>query len=124
MIYFFAADTTKFKVGRSTDMLSRLRSYNVGRVEDIVLKYVAIVSDSILIERCIKKKLKPFEVIEGREIFELNPSDIKEAINDCYSSLTSNTAHKQLLEDLATLTGYYAYIKDKKMIKPYVVIET
>ena len=61
---FFAADTSKFKVGRSKDMLGRLRSYNVGRVQSIDLKYVAVVKDSIIIEKCIKKKLKPFEVVE------------------------------------------------------------
>ena len=69
-IYFFAVDERKndiFKIGRTKDILHRLRNYNnnkkkfyffiiillnVGRIREVDLKYLALVKNSILIEKC------------------------------------------------------------------------
>jgi hypothetical protein len=34
----------------------------------------------------------------------------------------SEKAHGDLLEEVSTITGFYSYVRDKKTIKPYVVI--
>jgi hypothetical protein len=47
-----------WKVGRTSDIVQRLRNYNVGRIQEIDLKYLAIVKNRLLIEKCIKLKLK------------------------------------------------------------------
>ncbi len=59
MIYFFAVDERYpniLKYGRSIDIVKRLRTYNSGRIKDVELKYLAIVKNSKLIEKCIKMK--------------------------------------------------------------------
>ena len=59
-IYFFAVDNRKmnWKIGRTTDIIQRLRNYNIGRIKEVDLKYLAIVKNSLLVEQCIKLKLK------------------------------------------------------------------
>ena len=121
-IYFFAASERSFKVGRSGKIVKRIRDYNVGKIEDPELKYVALLRNSVLIERLIKKKLKPFESIRNGEIYEIEPENIKKIINECYKLSVEEKTHRNLLEEIAELTGFYSYVKDKKTIKPYVVI--
>jgi hypothetical protein len=54
-----------------TDIISRLKTYNTGRVHEVDLKYLAIVKNSKLIEKCIKFKLKNKQFYENREIYEV-----------------------------------------------------
>jgi hypothetical protein len=37
-----------------------LKVYNTGRIKEVDLKYLALVKNSILIEKCMKFKLKKF----------------------------------------------------------------
>lgn len=73
-IYFFAVDERKpdlLKVGKTKDIVLRLRNYNVGRIKEVELKYFALVKNSLLIENCIKLKLKANQVFENKEIFKV-----------------------------------------------------
>jgi len=60
-VYFFAVDERHdniFKIGQTYDIVVRLRNYNVGRIKEIDLKYLAIVKNYVLVEKCIKLKIK------------------------------------------------------------------
>jgi hypothetical protein len=74
-IYFFAADERYkniLKVGKSIKILEQIRNYsplgvygytyNVGRIKEIELKYLALVKNPLLIEKCIKLLLKKNQV--------------------------------------------------------------
>ncbi len=55
-IYFFAAHERKediFKVGKSSSIVERLRNYNVGRIKEVHLKYLALVKNPLLIEKSV-----------------------------------------------------------------------
>lgn len=55
-IYFFAVDeqhSNVFKIGRTYDIINRLRNYNVGKLYETDLKYYALVKNSLLIEICL-----------------------------------------------------------------------
>lgn len=123
-IYFFAVDNRKmdWKIGRTTDILQRLRNYNVGRIKEIDLKYLAIVKNSLLIEKCVKLKLKKNQVVPNKEIYHVEPKIIKNIVNECYCKYVSENKSKDLYEELSTLLGLYAYTKDKENIKPYIII--
>jgi len=121
-IYFFAANERAFKVGRSEKIVKRIRNYNVGKIDDTELKYLALVKNSVLIERCLKNKLKPFESIRNCEVYQIEPSTIEKIINECYCLNVSKKSHGNLLDEISTITGFYSYVKDKKTIKPYIVI--
>lgn len=124
-IYFFAADERKpelLKVGKTKDIVLRLRNYNVGRIKEVELKYFALVKNSLLIENCIKLKLKANQVFENKEIFRVEPKALKKVIDDCYCKYVSSKKNEEMYEDISHLLGLYAYTKDKIHIKPYVVI--
>jgi hypothetical protein len=124
-IYFFAVNESKnnlFKVGSTRNIISRLRVYNVGRIKDVELKYLAIVKNSSLIEKCIRLKLKTKQYIKNREIYEVNSDKLKSIIKECYCKYVTDKENSTMYDELYQLAGLYSYIKDKKTIKPYVII--
>lgn len=124
-IYFFAVDERKpdlLKFGKTIDIIQRLRNYNVGRIKEVDLKYFALVKNSLLIENCVKLKLKPNKLFENKEIFKVEPQILKKVINDCYCKYVSKQQNEELYKEISDLLGLYAYTKDKINIKPYVII--
>jgi 23S rRNA maturation mini-RNase III len=124
-IYFFAADERKqdiLKVGKSSKIVERLRNYNVGRIKEVELKYVALVKNPLLIEKCIKLLLKKKQVVSGKELFEIDPKILKKVIDDCYCKHVSVKENKDLYDEISNLLGMYVYVKDKLNIKPYIII--
>ena len=123
-IYFFAVDNRKmdWKVGRSIDIVQRLRNYNVGRIKEVDLKYLAIVKNSLIIEKCIKLKLKKNQTVSNKEIYHVEPSIIKQIVSECYCKYVSENTNKDLYEELAELLGMYSYTKGKENIQPYIII--
>lgn len=117
-IYFFAADERKnlLKIGRTQNIISRLKTYNTGRVNEIDLKYLAIVKNSKLIEKCIKLKLKSKQIYENREIYEINHNKLKKIIVDCYCKYVTKKENDTLYNELSQLAGLYSYIKNKKTL--------
>ncbi len=124
-IYFFAADERKKlnKVGITKDIVSRLKTYNTGRIYEIDLKYFAIVKNAKLIEKCIKMKLKNKQYYENREIYEVDPVKLKKIILDCYCKYVTKKENDTLYNELSQLALLYSYVKNKKNIKPYVIID-
>jgi 23S rRNA maturation mini-RNase III len=124
-IYFFAADERKqdiLKVGKSSKIVERLRNYNVGRIKEVELKYVALVKNPLLIEKCIKLLLKKKQVFSGKELFEINPKILKKVIDECYCKHVSAKDNKDLYDEISNLLGMYVYVKDKLNIKPFIII--
>ena len=123
-IYFFAIDDRKntYKIGSTENIINRLRVYNVGRIKDVELKYFALVKNKKLIENCMKLKLKNKQVIEGREIYKINPEKLKKIIDNCYCNNTTKKENEELYEELSELLNMYSYVKNKVNIKPYIII--
>jgi phage anti-repressor protein len=123
-LYFFAADERKnlLKVGITKDIISRLKTYNTGRINEIDLKYLAIVKNSKLIEKCIKLKLKTKQFYKNREIYEVEHTKLKKIIVDCYCKYVTKKENDTMYNELSQLADLYSYIKNKKHIKPYVII--
>jgi phage anti-repressor protein len=124
-IYFFAIDDRNpniFKVGRSSDIVQRLRNYNVGRINEIELKYFALVRNSLLIEKCIKFALDKNKIYKNKEIFKVEPHILKKIIDECYCKNVSKKQNMILYEEISNLLGLYTYTKDKVHISPYIII--
>lgn len=124
-IYFFMVDDRKpnfFKVGRTIDIVNRLRNYNVGRIKEVDLKYFAIVKNSLLIENCLKFNLKNKQVFNNKEIYNTTSETIKKIIDKCYCKYISKKENEELYKELSDLLGLYSYSKNKVNIKPYIII--
>jgi phage anti-repressor protein len=124
-IYFFVIDERNpelIKIGHTTSIVQRLRNYNVGRIREVDLKYLAVVKNSLLIERCVKELLKGKQFRSNREIYRVEPEKIKRVIDECYCKHVSNENNSELYMDLSNLLGLYSYSKNKVHIKPYIII--
>ena len=100
-----------------------MRNYNVGRIKEVDLKYFALVQNSLLIEKCMKLKLKKNQVIENTEIYKIDAIALKKIIKNCYCTYVSSKANEKLYQEIADLLGLCAYAKDKVNIKPYIIID-
>jgi hypothetical protein len=124
-IYFFAVDERYpdiFKIGRATNILDRLSNYNVGRIKEVDLKYLALVKNNLLIENCMKLKLKKNQFIKGKEIYKIDPIMLVKIIKKCYCKYVSKQKNEELYKEISDLIGLCGYIKGKVNIKPYVII--
>jgi len=117
-IYFFAVDQRKKlnKIGITSDIISRLKTYNTGRIYEIDLKYLSIVKNSKLIEKCIKLKLKNKQYYENREIYEVDPDKLKKIILNCYCKYVTKKENDTMYHELSQLSGLYSYVKNKKIL--------
>ena len=124
-IYFFAVDDRKndiFKIGRTNNIINRLRNYNIGRIKEIDLKYLVLVKNSVVIEKCMKLKLERKQLINNREIYSVEPTKLKKIIDECYCKYISKKENNKLYEEISNLLGLYSYTKNKIHIKPYIII--
>jgi hypothetical protein len=125
MIYVIAIDERKkdlLKPGSTKGIIQRLRNYNVGRIKEVDLKYLAVVKNAFLIEKCLKTSLKDQQVIKGKELFKIELPLIKQAIHDCFCKHVKQKEQEELYNELSNLLGLYSYTKNKKNIAPYVII--
>jgi phage anti-repressor protein len=124
-IYFFVIDDRKpdiFKIGRTTSIVQRLRNYNVGRIKEVDLKYLALVKNNVLIEKCMKTLLKNKQFRPDREIYKVEPEQLKKVIDECYCKNVSSENNAELYKEISDLMGLYSYTKNKVNIKPYIII--
>ena len=125
-IYFFAIDNRKhiFKIGHTMNILQRLRNYNIGRINEVDLKYFAIVKNRLLIEKCVKLVLKNNQILPNKEIYQVDPGALKKVIDECYCKYVNKAENDILYNELGSLIGLYAYTRNKVNIKPYIIIDT
>lgn len=126
MIYVIAVDERKkdiLKAGSTRrGIIERLRNYNVGRIKEVELKYLAVVKNAFLIEKCLNLKLKDKKIYKGKELFKIELSQIKKAVEECFCKYTKQKDADEIYEEMANLLGLYSYSKKKKNIKPYIII--
>lgn len=125
-IYFFAADERNpniLKIGQTRKIIERLRNYNVGRIKEVELKYFALVKNPVLVEKCVKVKLKNNELFKNKELFVIEPFKLKKIIDECYCKYVSKDENDELYSEISELLGLYSYVKDKVNIKPYIIIK-
>lgn len=124
-IYFIVIDKRRsslVKIGRSRDIIQRLRNYNVGRIDEVDLKYYAIVKNSIAIENCLKSLLKKNQFYENREIYKINHKKLKDVIYNCYKKNVNVKENKELYDDLSAMLGVYSFTKNDSNFEPFVII--
>jgi phage anti-repressor protein len=119
-IYVFLSDERYpgvFKTGRTVDIISRLATYNTGRINEIDLKYLAVVNDPVAIEKCMKMKLDKYRYLDRKELFKVNIDILKDIIKTCVCK-----TEKELNNFQEDIHGMIKYLEDKKAIKPFIVI--
>jgi DNA-binding Lrp family transcriptional regulator len=125
-IYFFQVDDryeNTYKVGRTRDIIKRLRSYNVGRVKEVELKYLALVKNAKLIESLVGYALKENRIKENREIYQVSAENLQKLIENIYCSNISTEENEMLYKEIFNLPNSCKYNKNIQVeLKPYIVI--
>lgn len=96
------------KIGRSSDLLSRLRNYNSGRADDVELLYTYRVPDIVSAERCVKALLKKYQYRKYKEVYQADVDMVKELIKGCGDLSAKLHQKKQKM----TLTGGFYIVVD------------
>lgn len=96
-----------YKIGRSKDLIQRLRTYNTGRQDDVDLLYIYKSSNIYAAEQCVKGYLKEYQLKKYKEVYQTNLSMIKQLIKEC-TNLDVKLVHKNTREKM--LGGYYIVI--------------
>lgn len=113
--YFFAIDENYakdvFKIGHTSDIIKRLNNYNVGRINEIDLKYLAIVYDSKEVEKCMKKKLEKYQYIKNKEIYKIDERFVLEVMKKCQCD---DNHLCEMLKYLENKTGIISFMIIKK----------
>jgi hypothetical protein len=70
----------------------------------------------------MKIKLKNNQVFPDKEIYEIEATKIKNIIDECYCKYVNKKESEELYKEIANLLELYSYTKNKKNIKPYIII--
>lgn len=111
-IYIIRASESKdslVKIGRTTDIVSRLRNYNSGQADDVELLYSYRTDDIVTTEACVKAFLMKYKYRKYKEVYQANLDIIKELIAGC-DKLVAKVQHKQ---EASVMTGGYYIVIDK-----------
>lgn len=86
-IYIIALDENNdiYKIGRTENLANRIKNYQVGKIDNVDIKYLAIVEDPLLIENCIKLFLNKYQYKEKTEIYKMSLTEITYIIEKCYA---------------------------------------
>jgi phage anti-repressor protein len=86
IIYILKAlnsDTTLYKLGKTTNLKNRLKTYNSGNANDIEPLFILPVKDIDSVESCIKKGCKKFQYRKYKEVYEIDIEVLKEVMEEC-----------------------------------------
>ena len=95
------------KIGRSSDLLARLRNYDSGRADDVELLYTYRVPDIVSAERCVKALLKKYQYRKYKEVYQADVDMVKELIKGC-GDLSAKLHHKK--QKMNMTGGFYVVV--------------
>jgi excinuclease UvrABC nuclease subunit len=89
-IYILLVNKNKniFKVGKTTNIRNRLRTYATGIDTHPDIKFIMLIDDPKKVELCIKLFLKDYEYKKGHEIYKINLDLIKNIVFE-YNALNN-----------------------------------
>ena len=85
LIYILKVDDETYKLGNSNDIKKRMKQYNVGRINELLIVFVFKSNNIVSIENCIKKNLSDYRVKKHKnnELFKIDDDFIKDTIIYC-----------------------------------------
>jgi len=78
-----AKTSSLLKIGETLDLVTRLRTYNIGRAEDVELLYAFRTTDRKTVEACIKGLMESKRYKKRKEIYEIDLDILKKIIVGC-----------------------------------------
>ena len=84
-VYILLINESKkiYKFGRSSDLRKRLRNYATGIEKHPDIKFIMIVENPMLVEKCVKELISNFQFKERQEKYQVTHDLIKKVIFEC-----------------------------------------
>lgn len=76
-------DTSVYKLGKTTNLKSRMRSYNADKKDDVVPIYIYETDDVDTVEACVKALSKKYQYRKYKEVYQINLDLLKKFIDGC-----------------------------------------
>jgi phage anti-repressor protein len=92
IIYVFKAlntDLTLYKIGRTTDLKNRLKSYNSALANDLEIIFQFETNNVKRVESCIKNYMKKAQYRKYKEVYQIDIDLLKQFIKDCHDDIAS-----------------------------------
>jgi hypothetical protein len=107
-IYIILVDKNKkiFKIGRSSDIKSRLKTYGTGSAVHPNIKFIMLVDNESFAENCVKKLIENNKFKPNKEVYKVNFDTLKQMITEC------SFLHKK-----------YDEINNHKNVDSYIIFE-
>ena len=107
-IYIILVEKNKkiFKIGRSSDIKSRLKTYGTGSAVHPDIKFIMLVDNESFAENCVKKLIKNNKFKPNKEVYKVDFDILKQMIADC-----------------ATLHKKYHEINNQNNVDSYIIFE-
>jgi phage anti-repressor protein len=89
-IYIFKtlnSELTLYKIGRTKDLKTRLKSYNSSLANDLQVIYEYETENLIQVETCIKTQMKHAQYRKYKEVFQIDINIIKNFIKQCDNNI-------------------------------------
>jgi phage anti-repressor protein len=107
-IYVFRVKDGVLKIGHTKDMLQRLRSYMVGRTDNIEILASFKTSNRKKVENCVKTFCQAKRFLARKELYEVDEDIIKRVMQLCVSIGDENVHQGKL--DVRSSGNYYIFI--------------
>lgn len=91
-IYIFRVKDGIFKLGHTKNLLDRVRSYNVGRLDGIEMVATLETSNRKKVEQCVKTFCKAKRLYARKELFKVDEDIIRRVMQLCVN-LGDDTSH-------------------------------
>lgn len=102
------------KIGRTKDLLSRLRTYDSGRADDMEVLYTYRVPDIVGTEGCVKALLKKYQYRKYKEVYQADVDMVKELIKGC-GDLSAKLHYKK--QKMVMTGGFYIVVDPSEALE-------
>ena len=99
-----------YKLGKTSNLKQRLRSYNGDKNDDIIPIYIYETDDIDIVEKCVKTYAKKYQYRKYKEIYKTDLNMLKELINDCSDFNNKTNLKIKYNKKKTTETNHYIYI--------------
>lgn len=76
-------EETLYKLGKSSNLKNRLKTYNSGNANNIEPVFILKVNDINTVENCVKSICKQLQYRKYKEVYEIDLEVLKKAIMSC-----------------------------------------
>jgi len=87
------SNTTLYKLGKTSDLKKRMKTYNTGNANDIEPLFILKVLDIHAVETCIKAACKIYKYRKYKEIYEIDIDVLKQIMDKCNETITFAIKH-------------------------------